>query len=369
MITHIKGLDNPADILSRQLLPLNYTNEEISTDFFINSITANSVPRAMTFSEILRASKDDPVLQVVTKCLQENIWSKDSEIKPYFKVKNQLTSKSGIILNGTKIIIPKCLQRQVLEIAHEGHQGMSKMKALLRTKVWWPGIDKDTENLISSCIPCLSNSKDRSPEPSKPTLMQNPWEKVHIDLYGPVPTGESILGITDSSSRWPEIHIIKSTESATTANKLNKTFTTHGFPYEIITNNALNLISVEVTDYCKQYGINHHKATPYWPKENSKIEHFYKTLRKAIRSINAEEKNWRKEISYFIFQYRTTPHCTNKETPAKLLMGRELRGKIPAFTENESKFLEGAKQKDFEQKEKNENLYTMISALTPKYHP
>ena len=26
-----------------------------------------------------------------------------------------------------------------------------------------------------------------------------------------------------------------------------------------------------------------------------------------------------------------------QRTPAKLLMGRELRGKIPAFTENESK--------------------------------
>ena len=86
-IKHIKGLDNPADILSRQPLPIIDNNEEISTDFFINSLIANSVPKAMTFSEILRASKDDPVLQVVTKCLQENMWSKDSEIKPYFKIK------------------------------------------------------------------------------------------------------------------------------------------------------------------------------------------------------------------------------------------------------------------------------------------
>ena len=38
-------------------------------------------------------------------------------------------------------------------------------------------------------------------------------------------------------------------------------------------------------------------------------------------------------------------------------MGRELRGKIPAFTENESKFLEDAKQKDFEQKEKMKTYY------------
>ena len=118
---------------------------------------------------------------------------------------------------------------------------MSKTKALLRTKVWWPGIDKDTENLISSC-----NSKDSSPEPLKPTLMQNPWEKVHINLCGPIPIGESILGIIDSSSRWHEIHIIKSTTSATTADKLYKTFTTHGFRYETITDNTPNLTSVKL---------------------------------------------------------------------------------------------------------------------------
>ena len=83
----------------------------------------------------------------------------------------------------------------------------------------------------------------------------------------------------------------------------------------------------------------------------------FRTIGKAIRSINAEEKNWRKEIFYFIFQYWTTPHCPTKETPAKLLMGREFRVKIPAFTDNESKFLEDAKQKDFEQNEKMKTYY------------
>ena len=119
----------------------------------------------------------------------------------------------------------------------------------------------------------------------------------------------------------------------------------------------MKLSSIMNQIYCKQYGINHHKAAPYWPKGNSEIERFYRTLGKAIRSINAEGKDWRQEIFYFIFQYRTTPHCTTKETPAKLLMGREVRGKIPAFTENESKFLEDAKQKDFEQKEKMKTYY------------
>ena len=73
-IKHIKGLDNPADILSRQLLPLTKNSENISTDFFITSMIANSIPKAMTFSEVLWASKNAPVLQKVTKRLHENIW-------------------------------------------------------------------------------------------------------------------------------------------------------------------------------------------------------------------------------------------------------------------------------------------------------
>ncbi|CAH3178710.1 unnamed protein product [Porites evermanni] len=44
-----------------------------------------------------------------------------------------------------RIVIPKQLRCQVLELAHEGHPGIIAMKQRLRTKVWWPGIDKEVE--------------------------------------------------------------------------------------------------------------------------------------------------------------------------------------------------------------------------------
>ena len=43
-------------------------------------------------------------------------------------------------------MVPKKLRGRVIELGHEGHQGLVKMKQRLRTKVWWPGIDKDAEN-------------------------------------------------------------------------------------------------------------------------------------------------------------------------------------------------------------------------------
>ena len=37
--------------------------------------------------------------------------------------------------------------------------GIVKTKALLREKVWFPGIDKEVERNISNCIPCQACSK------------------------------------------------------------------------------------------------------------------------------------------------------------------------------------------------------------------
>ena len=112
------------------------------------------------------------------------------------------------------------------------------------------------------------------PEPMRHTdmPMSKPWEKVHIDICGPFPTGANILGIIDASSRWPEIHIIRSTTSESIANCLEKTFTTHGYPLTIVTDNAPNLTSADIDEYCNLYGIDHHKAIPYWPQGNSEIE-------------------------------------------------------------------------------------------------
>ena len=61
-------------------------------------------------------------------------------------------------------------------------------------------MNKDAEAEIQACVPCLSFSKENA-ESLKTTEIPKPWEKVHIDMYRPLPTGETILGITDASSR------------------------------------------------------------------------------------------------------------------------------------------------------------------------
>lgn len=53
-----------------------------------------------------------------------------------------------------RIVIPGKLQNKIIDIAHEGHQGIHKTKQLLRETVWFPGIDKLVENKIKKCLAC-----------------------------------------------------------------------------------------------------------------------------------------------------------------------------------------------------------------------
>ena len=77
------------------------------------------------------------------------------------KVKDELTvcSTSHVIL--TRIVIPKQMLEQVASLAHEGHQGI----ALLREKVWFPGIDKLVESRVRSCDTCPVSTPDPKREP------------------------------------------------------------------------------------------------------------------------------------------------------------------------------------------------------------
>jgi hypothetical protein len=187
--------------------------------------------------------------------------------------------------------------------------------------------------------------------------MGNPWEKVHIDICGPFPTGDYILGIIDASTRWPDTHIIKSTNSKVITNCLDITFSTHGFPETIVTDNAPNLTSIEMSEYCKQNGISHHRTIPYYPQGNAEIERFYRTLGKAIRTTHAAGRDWKQSIYQFLLTYRNTPHCSTQASPAKLLMNRTLRDKIPSMPEAPTTTLIKAQATDSNNKLKSKTYF------------
>ena len=331
VVKHIPGDGNPADLLSRQPIP----NSIGENDNYINFIVSNALPKALTLQEVQEASLTDPVLKQVAEDIVNSTIKSQGLAGDFYKVKDELSTKNGLVLRGHRLVIPKKLQRNVLHLAHEGHQGIVKTKQLLRQKVWWPGIDMQVEALIKSCHACQAVSQSAKPEPIISTDMPSKeWDVVHIDVCGPFPSGESILGAIDECSRWPEAIILnKSTSTGAIIKHLLNIFATHGIPSTLVTDNGPQFVSQDFKKFCLEYGIYHRRVTPYWPQANSEIERFFRTLKKTLTAVTVEGKNWKNELFRFLLAYRTTPHSTTGKSPAQLLMHRELRTKIPSIRE------------------------------------
>ena len=105
------------------------------------------------------------------------------------------------ILKRTQLVIPKNLQQKVLELVHEHHLGFVKTKQLLKTKTWWPTMNKDTEESVTTGISCQMVCDGSWYEPMKlSALPDGPWQSLYMDMLGSYSTGESILVITNRYS-------------------------------------------------------------------------------------------------------------------------------------------------------------------------
>ena len=54
-------------------------------------------------------------------------------------------------------MIQPSLQPDINEELHTSHPGIVRMKGLARLYVWWPGIDRQIEQVVSDCAGCQLN--------------------------------------------------------------------------------------------------------------------------------------------------------------------------------------------------------------------
>ena len=161
-VKYIPGPKNIADSLSRLLCAMPPSEHKDQTEEYVKWVAQESTPVALTTREIERASEHDPELKSVRECLLNGKWNV-LEFKEYLPVRGELSAIGKLVLRGTRIVIPKQLRCQVLELAHEGHPGIVAMKQRLRTKVWWPGIDKEVERACKTCHGCQLVSQPTKP--------------------------------------------------------------------------------------------------------------------------------------------------------------------------------------------------------------
>ena len=336
ILKHVKSEENISDYPSRH--PHEKADNAIVEiiEEYVNTLTAYSCPNPLTLEDIREATKSDPILQEVIKLTNNRKWYQidkegSEELKTFRKFKNELTvTDGGILLKGKRIVLPKLLQNLAVNIAHTGHQGIQKTKALLRSKVYFKTMDNLVEKKISNCLPCQAVGKESLATPLNNTeIPENVWDTLNVDYLGPLPTGKYLFVLVDQRSRFPIVDFTKSTDATNAITSLSRIFNTFGNPTYFISDNGPPFTSQRLKSFLQSRGIKHRKITPLWPQANGEAERFMRPLNKNIRTAHLEKKDIENEVQKFLFAYRNTPHGSTKIPPSELMFNRKVNFNIP----------------------------------------
>ena len=313
-----------ADMLSRLPLRTPQDTSVVST-FTIGQIQALPV----TTEELESATRQDSLLSNVHAFVRDGWPSTTTDVfQPYWSRRIELSTEGVCLLWGNRVVVPHKLRAKVIQEVHANHPGMSRMKAVARSYVWWPGMDSDVENCVKSCSACQQVQNLPAKAPLHPwEWPQKPWQRVHVDFAGPF-MGRYFLLAIDAHSKWPEILEMRSITAAKTISELRKMFAAHGCPEQLVSDNGPQFVSQELATFLKMNGVKHIRCAPYHPASNGAAERLVQTFKKAMKAGVTTTRPVEQALSSFLLSYRTTPHSTTGVSPCELFLGRRLRTRL-----------------------------------------
>ena len=327
-IEHIPGKELIIpDMLSRApAVPVCDTLPDISkeADGYL-SFVVSGLPASDQRLEEFRMKQDDDDVVAVLKQYTRDGWPPSHQIKgllkSYLPFSSELSlTPDGLLLRGKRIVVPTSLRMDILERLHEGHQGITKCRRRAQESVWWPGLGVQMEEYVKCCRTC-AKSRLCHPEPLIPsTLPEYPFQRVATDLFEL--DSSPYLLVVDYYSRWIEVARLASTTSAGVINHLKSIFAKYGIPEVVVSDNGPQYSSTAFSQFAHDYNFTHSTSSPIHPEGNGLAERSVRTVKDLYKPT--------KDSYAALLAYRTTP-LEHGFSPARLLMGRQLRSKIPAI--------------------------------------
>ena len=279
-------------------------------------------------------------------------------LSDFRKVFDQLAiSDSGLLMKGDKLRLPDSLTKSALQKAHQGgHPGMGAMKRRLRAHFWFPKMNSYIEESVGNCKECLMfTSKNRKNKLIPQDMSsRNAWEKVSVDLFGPMPDKRHIVVAQDMVSRFPAAKIVNKTDANHIVGALEDFYTNYGTPLIHRTDNGPPFNSQEFTQFSKNNGIEHEKTFPYHPQANP-VEAFMKPLGKAMKAAHFNKQCKAKVLDKLLSSYRATPHSATGISPGDILFRHGYCHDFPKVSDQSDKLVREALEHDGNTKQDRNN--------------
>lgn len=317
-----------ADMLSRSSPVTTKDTAGSTEDVEVHAVSVVSdLVSKKTLDRLAEATAKDADLQSVI-CYMNGKGDIDGMLKPFV---SELSLVQGIVLKGSKVVVPKSMRPEMLQRIHEGHLGINKCKSRARRLVFWPGLNSDIETLLQGCSVCRKYTYKQQSEP----LILRPapnhaWYRVGVDLFQH--GGSSYLCVFDAHSNFPEVEKLTDTTACSVIAKLSSIFARYGIPLEVCSDNGPQFSSHEFAVFAPRYDFKHVTSSPEFPRSNGLAEKGVQIVKRILKKTEeAHEDFW-----LGLLGYRSAP-LEDGRSPGELLQGRRLRSRIPDFSHQPSR--------------------------------
>ena len=308
-----------ADGLSRLIPKHNEPLEEtviasLRSEKNYSQILFNAVKELpVTLRDIIREAENDNFIME----MKQKINSEEAAAEGY-SVCNEA------LMHRERVVVPTTLQKKILKDFHAGHPGATRTKNLMKSYVYWRGMDKDIEDMVKTCRGCALAAKAPPIKISPWPKTDHPWQRIHIDFAGPL-EGNYYLVVVDSYTKWPEVFRCKSPTTVFTVSVLHELFARFGVVDCIVSDNGTQFTSTEFKEFCEEFQINHLTTPTYHPRSNGQAERFVDTLKRALKKAKGTPSE--RALQQFLQVYRITPNesAPAKMAPAELMFARKIR--------------------------------------------
>ena len=352
-IIHMPGKSNAAaDATSRY--PCEPSSEYISLLSqedenelaFVASISRNvSELTTISWERLVSETAGDAVLTRLLEQLNagfpETLKELDPVLHPFFRIRESLFFGDGVVMCNDRVIVPESLRKDVLDILHSAHQGVSSMESRAQCLLYWPGMHSDIASRRNNCSHCCRNAPSNASLPPKlADIPSTPFESVFADYFDVSNYHYLVAG--DRLSGWVEVFSSSKGSSNSGASglqsHLRSLFATFGVPEKISSDGGSEFVASSTKEFFKKWGVDHRLSSAYFPQSNGRAEVAVKKVKRFIGtcigpsgSLNTDK------FLQGMLQLRNTPDPDCKLSPAQILFGRPLRDAF-SFVNRVNKF-------------------------------
>jgi len=203
------------------------------------------------------------------------------------------------------------------------HPGFGKLYNSMKQIYFWPSMKQSILNVVQQCKWCSQRkSKGQTRELKKGLYSEYPFQKIFLDLTGPLPTTKTgfryILAVIDGYSKWTSLIPLKSCNARDVVNGfLQNWISIYGPPEKIHSDNVLRK---EMDGICDLFAIKHTTSSPYYPQGNAMVERLFRTTKDLIFCTTQENRcEWDEILWKVNLSLRSCYNETIKMSPYEIV--------------------------------------------------